>query len=80
MVAVIKGSFTQNIDILRMIDIMAYSWLSADDVVSHILEDEDRFDDSDSEIGEDIYAYLGTFALSCAELEEELRALTGGAN
>ena len=50
-----------------------------DNVVSHILEDEDSFNDRDSEISEDIYGYLGAFALSCAELEEESRALTGGA-
>ena len=49
---------------------MAYSWLSADNVVSHILVDEDNFDDSDSEIGEDIYGYLGAFALSRAELKK----------
>ena len=49
---------------------MAHSWLSVDNVVSHILEDEDSFDDSDSEIREDIYGYLGAFALSHAELKK----------
>ena len=74
----IKGEFTQNIDILRVNDKMAYSWLSADNVVSHIFEDGDSFDDSDSKSGEDIYGYLGAFALSRHELEEEMRILTGG--
>ena len=74
----IKGRFAQNIDILRVNDIMAYSRLSADNVVSHIFGDEDSFDDSDSESGEDIYGYLGAFALSRHELEEESRILTGG--
>ena len=58
---------------------MAYSRLLVDNAVSHIFEDEDSFDDSDSESREDIYGYLGAFALSHAELEEELCALTGGA-
>jgi len=75
---VIKGRFAQNIDILRVSDIMAYSRLSVDNVVSHILADEDSFDDSDSESGEDIYGYLGAFTLSRGELEEESRILTGG--
>ena len=74
----IKGRFAQNIDILRINDIMAYLQLSADNVVSHIFEDEDSFDDSDNESGEDIYGYLGVFALSRHELEEESRILTGG--
>ena len=55
---------------------MAYSRLSADNVVSHIFEDEDSFDDSDS--GEDIYGYLGAFALSRHELEEESCILIRG--
>ena len=57
---------------------MAYSRLSADNVVFHIFGDENSFDDSDSESGEDIYGYLGAFALSRHELEEESRILTGG--
>ena len=57
---------------------MAYSQLSVDNVVSHMFEDEDGFDDSDSESGEDIYGCLGAFALSRHELEEESRILTGG--
>ena len=74
----IKGRFAQNIDILRISDIMAFSRLSVDNVISHILEDEDSFDDSDSETG-DVYGCLGAFSLSRAELEEESHALTGGA-
>ena len=65
-VAVIKGRFAQNIDILHINDIiMAYSRLSSNKVVSHIFEDKDSFDDSDSKSGEDIYGYLGAFALPC---------------
>ena len=69
MVAVIKRRLAQNIDILCTSDIMPYSWPWADYVVSHILEDEDSFDDSNSESGEDIYGYLCAFALSCTELD-----------
>ena len=58
MVAVIKGRFVQNVDILHISYIVAYLWLSAGNVVSHILEDEDSFDDSNSKIGEDIWALL----------------------
>ena len=68
----------QNIEILHVNDVMAYSRLSADNLVSHIFGHEDSFDDSDSESGEDIYGYLGAFALSRHELEEESRILTGG--
>ena len=73
LVAVIKGRFVQNIDILCVSDIMAYSQISVDNVVSHILEDEDSFDDSDSETGEDIL-------LLCHALNlKKSHALTGGA-
>ena len=70
MVAVLKGRFMQNIDILRVSDITAYSWLSADNVVSHILEAEDSFDDSDSEIREDIYVYLGALLYHVLNLKK----------
>ena len=74
----IKAGFAQNLGILRVSDIMAYSRLSVDDVVSTIFADEESFDDSDSESGEDIYGYLGAFSLCRGELEEESRNLTGG--
>ena len=54
---------------------MAYSRLSGDDVVSNIFANEDSFDDSDSESGDDIYGYLGAFAVSRDELVEESRIL-----
>ena len=75
MVAGIKATFAQKIAILRVNDIMAYSWLSGDDVVSNIFANEDSFDDSDSESGDDIYGYLGAFAVSRDELVEESRIL-----
>ena len=56
---------------------MAYSWLSGDDVVSNIFANEESFDDSDSESGDDIYGYLDAFAMSCCELVEESHILTG---
>ena len=56
---------------------MAYSWLSGDDVVSNIFVNEESFDDSDSESGDDIYGYLDAFAMSCCELVEESHILTG---
>ena len=40
-------------------DIMAYSRISKDDVISGIFDAEETFDDSDSESGDDIYGYLG---------------------
>ena len=55
---------------------MAYSRISGDDVVSNIFADEDSFDDSDSESGDDIYGYLGAFAISRNELVKESRILT----
>ena len=56
---------------------MAYSRLSEDDVVSTIFADEESFDDSDSESGEDIYGYLGACAIPREELIEEARSLIG---
>ena len=50
---------------------MAFSRLLGDDVVSNIFENEDSFDDSDGESGDDIYGYLGAFAVSRDELVEE---------
>ena len=50
----VKVTFTQKIGILHANDIMAYSRLSGDDVVSNIFENEDSFDDSDSESRDDI--------------------------
>jgi len=44
-----------------------------DNVFSNTFGDEDSFDDSDSESRDDIYGYLGTFAMPCGELEKESR-------
>ena len=74
----IKGRFAHNIDILCVSDMMAYSYLSADNVVSQVFKNEDSFDDSDSERGEGIYGCLGVFALSHTELQEESSIVTGG--
>ena len=68
-------TFAQKIGILRVNDIMAYSQLSGDDVVSNIFANEDSFDDNDSESGDDIYGYLGAFAVSRDELVEESHIL-----
>ena len=76
MVAGIKVTFRQKIGILHASNIMAYSRLLEDDVVSNIFADEDSFDDSDSESRDDIYGYLGAFAMSCDELVEESCTLT----
>ena len=74
----IKAGFVQNIGILRVSDIMAYSRLSVNDVLSNVFANEDSFDDSDSESGDDIYGYLGAFTLSRGELERETCNLTEG--
>ena len=63
---------------LRVNDIMAYSRLSGDDVLSNIFVDEETFDDSDSESGDDVYGYLGARAIPRGELIEESYCLTGG--
>jgi len=76
LVSRIKVTFAQNIGIMHINDIMAYSQLSGDDVLTNIFGDEESLDDSDSESGDDIYGYLGTFVLPRDELEE-LRILTG---
>lgn len=59
---------------------MAYSRISGDDIVSSIFADEETFDDSDSDSGDDVYGYLGARAIPRGELIEELSALTGGAD
>ena len=46
------------------------------DVVSNIFVDEESFDDSDSESGDDIYGYLGAVAMPCSKLLEESCILT----
>ena len=74
----IKGRFAHDIDILCVSDMMAYSYLSADNVVSQVFKNEDSFDDSDSERREGIYGCLGAFALSHTELQEESCIVTGG--
>ena len=54
---------------------MAYSWLSGDNVVSNSFANKDSFDDSNSESRDDIYGYLGAFAVSRDELVEESHVL-----
>lgn len=66
--------------ILRVNDIMAYSRISGDDIVSSIFADEETFDDSDSDSGDDVYGYLGARAIPRRELVEESNVLTGGAD
>ena len=78
LVSRIKVTFAQNIGIMHINDIMAYSQLSGDDVLTNIFGDEESLDDSDSESGDDIYGYLGTFVLPHGELEEQSCILTGG--
>ena len=57
---------------------MASSRYSAGDVLSSVFAEEEIFDDSDSEIGDDIYGYLVEYTLPREELEEEARGLMGG--
>ena len=71
-----KSNLHTKIGILQLSDIMAYLRLSGDDVVSNIFVDEESFDDSDSESGDDVNGYLGAFAMSCDELVEESCILT----
>ena len=59
---------------------MAYSRISGDDIVSSIFADEETFDDSDSDSGDDVYGYLGACAIPRGELIEESNVLTGGAD
>ena len=59
---------------------MAYSRISGDDVVCSIFADEETFDDSDSDSGDDVYGYLGARAIRRGELIEESDVLTGGAD
>ena len=66
--------------ILRVNDIMAYSRISGDDIVSSIFADEETFDDSDSDSRDDVYGYLGARAIPRRELIEESNVLTGGAD
>ena len=68
--------------ILRINDIMAYSRISGDDIVSSSFADEETFDDSDSDSdsGDDVYGYLGARAIARGELIEESNVLTGGAD
>ena len=42
--------------------------LLENDVVSNIFADEESFNDSDSENGDDIYGYLGAVAMPCSKL------------
>ena len=55
---------------------MAFSRISAEDVLQNVFEDEQSLDDSDSEDGEDIYGYLGAFVVPRGELEGESRRLS----
>ena len=66
--------------ILRVNDIMAYSRISGDNIVSSIFADEETFDDSDSDSRDDVYRYLGARAIPRRELIEESNVLTGGAD
>ena len=49
---------------------MAYSQLSADNVVSHIFRNDDSFDDRDSKSGKDIYGYFSAFACHTMNLKK----------
>ena len=42
-----------------------------------VFAEEESYDDSDSESGDDIYGYLGQFALPRVELEKEAHNLMG---
>ena len=55
---------------------MAFSRISAEDVLENVFEDEQSIDNSDSEDGEDIYGYLGAFVVLHVELEGESRHLS----
>lgn len=59
---------------------MAFSRISAEDVLENVFddvfEDEQSLDDSDSEDGEDIYGYLGSVVVPRGELEGESRRLS----
>ena len=72
-----KSNLHTKIGILQLSDIMAYLRLLGDDVVSNIFVVEESFNDSDSESGDDVYGYLGAFAMSCDEPVEESCILTG---
>ena len=61
-------TFAQSMVILHVNDIMAYSWILGDDIVSSIFADEETFDDSDS--GDDVYGYLGACTIPRGELIE----------
>jgi len=54
---------------------MATPRYSAGEVLSSVFDEEDSFDDSGSESGDDIYAYLGEPMIPREELEEEARDL-----
>ena len=58
---------------------MAFSQISADDVLENIFEDEQSLDESNSEDGKDIYiyGYLGAFVVPRGDLEDESRHLSG---
>ena len=73
-------TFAQSMVILRVNDIMAYSRISGDDIVSSIFADEETFNDSDSDSRDDVYGYLGAHAIPRRELIEESNVLTGGAD
>lgn len=55
---------------------MAFSRLSAEDVLANVIDDEKSLDGSDSEDGEDIYGYLGAFVVPRGELEDESQVLS----
>ena len=60
---------------------MAYSRISGDDIVSSIFADEETFNDSDSDSGDDVYGYLGARAIPRGELiDRKSNVLTGGAD
>ena len=71
LVAGIKGTFARNISILCVCDIMAYSQLSGDDVVSTIFADKEGNNDSENRQDIWIYGYLG----AREELMEEAHSL-----
>ena len=50
----------------------------AEDVLDNVFEDKESLDDSDSEDGEDIYGYLGSFAILRNVLEAISQRLHGG--
>ena len=55
---------------------MAFSQISAEDVLENVFEDEQSLDDSDSEDGEDIYGYLGAFVVLRVKLEGKSQHLS----